>query len=89
MNAFIASDEIVSAIYCTSGYNITLTADKQRLLLAMKAFRPGDAYFWRWRQTCFALETNTLKTRIRTSATHAHTQLVTCTSDFQTELMSR
>ena len=38
----------------------------------------------------FALETNTLKARFRTSATHIQSyNVATCTSDFQTELMSR
>ena len=51
-------------------------------------FGAGNKNFWHWRSRCFALETNTLvlesnmlKTCIRSSATH--TQLAT--SDFQTE----
>ena len=40
---------------------------------------------WCWRRTHFTLETNTLKTRVRTTA--INTQLAT--SDFQTKLMSK
>ena len=56
----------------------------------MNTFCAADEHVSDWRRTGFALETNTLKRSVWTSATHTQLQC-TCvaTSDFQTELMSR
>ena len=86
-DVLIASNEIASATHLRTRHH---TADKRvlccmvrrRTLLALETntFGAGDERVSRWRRARFALETNKLKTYVRTPATH--TQLAT--SDFQT-----
>ena len=78
-DVLIASNEIASATHLRTRHHCRQT----RSSLATNAFCAawsGDEHFWRWRRARFALETNKLKTYVRTPATH--TQLAT--SDFQT-----
>ena len=58
--------------------NFQIHAEDERIVVL-----ETNTFGWRW--TRFVLETNELKTSVRTSATH--TQLAT--SDFQTDLRSR
>ena len=105
-DVLIASNETASATHVRTRHH---TADKRvHRYIATNAFcagpetntfGAGDERVSRRRRARFALETNKLKTYVRTPATHTasyqrlpnelqlHTQLAT--SDFQTELLSR
>ena len=84
-DVLIASNEIASGLLLTSEHDITLPTNAFIAIDERVLCWSGDEHVWRWRRARFALETNKLKTYVRTPATH--TQLAT--SDFQTELLSR
>ena len=81
MNEFIASDEIVSAIYLqiqiTLQTNMFIASDEYVFCTGDNTLGSGDKHLWHWKRMCFTLEMNTialemnvLKMHIQPSATN-------------------